>query len=166
MNVRNGLLFDFSYLVWSLLPYCWHIFPIKTKIPWAKPLMSYITHKQIFHLIPHSNMQTKDMINRGKNRVKFHDGERHVKVEALVLRVTHVMDGRMCCIPFGKATLFKEVPLGRLIVSLLSLGPCAPPHLLQSSCASNLWGLTVSTLLILSNPGLKKNDAALLLNQA
>lgn len=113
------------------------LFPIKTKIPRAKPLMSY-THKQIIRLTFHSNMQTKDMINRGKNRVKFHDGERHVKGEALVLRVTHVMDGRMCCIPFGKATLFKEVPLGRLIVSLLSLGPCAPPHLLQSSCASNL----------------------------
>lgn len=112
------------------------LFPIKTKIPRAKPLMSY-THKQIIRLTFHSNMQTKDMINRGKNRVKFHDGERHVKVEALVLRVTHV-NGRMRCIPFGKATLFEEFPLGRLIVSSLSLDPCAPPHLLHSLCASNL----------------------------
>lgn len=112
------------------------LFPIKTKIPRAKPLMSY-THKQIIRLTFHSNMQTKDMINRGKNRVKFHDGERHVKGEALVLRVTHV-NGRMRCIPFGKATLFEEFPLGRLIVSSLSLDPCAPPHLLHSLCASNL----------------------------
>jgi hypothetical protein len=138
-------------------------FPIKTKIPWAKPLMSYITHKQIIRLMFHSNMQTKDMINRGKDWVKFHDGERHVKGEALVLRVTHVNDGRMCCIPFGKATLFEEFPLGRLIVSSLSLGPCAPPHLLlQSSCASNVWGVT---LLILSDPDVKTNDEVLLLNQ-